>query len=163
MLGNYQGSLLLVSHDRTFLDNVVTSTLVFEGHGKIQEYVGGYQDWLRQAARLKTNQAIIEKTTKESSKDKPKTTTKLSYKEQKELADFPKLIEKLETEQHKLQSIIADPNFYQQSPEVIAKDTAKLKELEATLSTSLCALGKIRKIRLTHVNSAQGHEDRLLF
>lgn len=131
LLADYQGTLLLVSHDRAFLDNVVTSTLVFEGQGKISEYVGGYHDWLRQA---KTATPTIKKS--EAAKPvKPTTESKqkLSYQEQKELSILPKEIEKLETEQADLHQRMADPKFYQQPADQIAKTTAKLKEVKQKL------------------------------
>lgn len=137
LLANYQGTLLLVSHDRTFLDNVVTSTLVFEGEGKIQEYIGGYQDWLRQSKVLGKPKANTNKPTSQTANKQEissnKSVKKLGYKEQKELADLPGKIEKLEIEQLELQHLIADPQFYQNSADKVAKTMAKLQELEASL------------------------------
>lgn len=134
LLANYQGTLLIVSHDRTFLDNVVTSTLVFEGNGKIQEYVGGYKDWLRQAQAATpstTNTKPKDNSPKE--KEKPKQTNKLSYKDQKELEELPKKIEKLETEQTELLKITTSPDFYQQAQDKITEAMDKLKKLEKEL------------------------------
>ncbi|MBL9207332.1 MAG: ATP-binding cassette domain-containing protein, partial [Opitutaceae bacterium] len=102
LLVEYQGTLLVVSHDRDFLDNVVASTFVFEGDGRIGEYVGGYSDWLKdkeKAAKAAAAKVIpVEKAANPSS-SKPK---KLSSKEQKELAELPAQIEAIETEQEKL-------------------------------------------------------------
>jgi len=133
LLADYQGTLLLVSHDRTFLDNVVTSTLVFEGEGKIGEYAGGYEDWKRQrlAAPLKelpkhasaprtVAAAIVEKTNHKS--------RKLSYKEQRELEALPKKIEALEAEQSELRMRMGGADFYRQSGDKIA---AAMERLEA--------------------------------
>jgi len=132
LLTEYKGTLLLVSHDRTFLDNVVTSTLVFEGEGKIAEYVGGYQDWLRQRKIASPVTKTIEKP--KASEEKP--SQKLTSKEQKELAELPKKIEKLEQQQTDLHNQMADANFYQQDPEKIAKTTAQLKEAEQALAVA---------------------------
>lgn len=130
LLSNYQGTLLLVSHDRAFLDNVVTSTLVFEGNGIIQEFVGGYQDWLHQ--RKKTSLPSIEKN-KNLSEKSNKSTNKLSFKEEKELQELPQRIEKLEAMQHELQQLTSHADFYQQSPDIIANKMDDLKNIEEEL------------------------------
>lgn len=132
LLTQYQGTLLLVSHDRVFLDNVVTSTLVFEGNGKIEEYVGGYQDWQRQkkVVPVKIDVAIKKESSKERSEP---TTKKRSYKEQRELADLPKQIELLEKEQQDLTTQMADPDFYKQPAAVITETLSKLKQLESDI------------------------------
>ncbi|KHD09038.1 ABC transporter ATPase [Candidatus Thiomargarita nelsonii] len=130
LLSNYPGTLLLVSHDRHFLDNVVTSTIVFEGNGQIKEYVGGYQDWLRQ--RTVPHSAP----TKKAAKPRAQKTRKLNYKEQRELADLPKLIETLETEQAELQNLISQPDFYRGEADQINQSLARLKTLEAELQTA---------------------------
>ncbi len=131
---NYAGTVLIVSHDREFLNNVVTSIFAFEGDGCIKEYVGGYNDWLRQSIKI---QEIQQKEEKDSSKkDRQKQTTnshrKLSYKEKKELENIPQLIEKLETEQKQLHNDMLKPDFYKNSSEVAAV-TARLKELSKQL------------------------------
>ena len=137
----YQGTILLVSHDRAFLDHVVTSTLVFEGHGRIGEYVGGYTDWLRyaqqQLAAQKTEpppRAGRPKSARVTSADKPGGKNKKpTMKEQRELAELPSKIESLEAEQSRLHATIGDPAFYQQpGPEI----TAALARLE-TLTREL--------------------------
>jgi ATP-binding cassette subfamily F protein uup len=131
LLLEYEGTLLLVSHDRAFLDNVVTSTLVFEGDGRIGEYVGGYSDWLRQrqSAARESKPAVTGESVKLSASaskpaGKPK---KLSYKDQRELDDLPARIEALETEQAQLHMTVNDAGFYQQSPGDIS---AALERLE---------------------------------
>lgn len=123
-LVQYEGSLIIVSHDREFLDNVVTSILVFEADGSIQEYVGGYSDWLKRDKGLRVSDTpdFIESTSDQaesnpslgntSTADKP--TKKLSYKLQRELDNLPELIETLETEIQQLQSQLEDPAFYDQ-------------------------------------------------
>ena len=129
LLADYEGTLLLVSHDRTFLDNVVTSTLVFEGEGKFGEYAGGYEDWKRQ--RLGAPPGVLPKQAsprpfaaeKRSIKDR-----KLSYKEQRELEALPEKIEALELEQSELHMLMGDGNFYRQPSDKI---TTALERLEA--------------------------------
>ncbi len=131
LLCNYDGTLILVSHDRTFLDNVVTSTLAFEGDGVINEYVGGYEDWLRQSRASAQKSETKKSQTKEIKKDKPK--EKLSYKDQRELDGLPGLIENLEEEQEKFQRQVSQTDFYKQEQADIDKVLARLKELEKEL------------------------------
>lgn len=131
LLGQFPGTLLIVSHDRAFLDNVVTSTLVFEGDGKIEEFVGGYQDWLRQKKVIAPAAASV--SVEKIAKDKPKSSKKLSYNEQKELDELPKKIEALEAMQSDLQKQVSDPAFYQQSYEKIAETMAKVEKVEEQL------------------------------
>lgn len=133
LLAEYQGTLLLVSHDRAFLDNVVTSTFAFEGNGKIVEYVGGYQEWLRQT---KISKPITTPKTVSEKPHKPKAETKqkLSYNQQKELNEIPKKIEKLEQQQVELHQKIAGPAFYQKSSEQINAVMMQIKKFEEELT-----------------------------
>lgn len=134
LLCNYDGTLILVSHDRTFLDNVVTSTLAFEGEGVINEYVGGYEDWLRQS---RSNFSKVEKKAAASKQAKPeKKQTKLSYKAQFELDTLPQKIEALETEQTEIQEKIAEADFYQRDKKEVDKVLARLAELEKDLEVT---------------------------
>jgi ATP-binding cassette subfamily F protein uup len=142
LLLEYQGTLLLVSHDRAFLDNVVTSTLVFEGEGRIGEYVGGYSDWRRQrqAAARDTKPAPVAAASKPSasaaSVAKPATRPrKLSYKDQRELEALPARIEVLETEQAQLHATVNDAGFYQRSPDDINAALERLEALARELET----------------------------
>ncbi len=134
LLMDYAGTLLLVSHDRAFLDNVVTRSLVFEGDGRIAEYVGGYSDWLRQkkAAEKTARQDCVVKQVP-ATKAKPSTPGKLSYNEQRELDALPARIEALETEQAQLQEAVSDHAFYQQSAEKIPVVLARLESLATEL------------------------------
>jgi len=132
LLADYQGTLLLVTHDRTFLDNVVTSTLVFEGEGKVGEYAGAYQDWelQRMAALPKEGPKItvpspVVTTITEKTNDKHR---KLSYKERRELEALPKKIEALEAEQSTLHGLMSDGDFYRQPGDKI---TAAIERLQA--------------------------------
>ena len=109
LLIDYKGTVILVSHDRAFLNNVVTSTLVFDGSGTIEQYIGGYDDWLRQR---KTEQAV--KVTAPRAQTKSATASKkLSYKDQRELDGLPAQIEQLETQISTTSELISKPGFYQ--------------------------------------------------
>ncbi len=134
LLCNYDGTLILVSHDRTFLDNVVTSTLAFEGDGVVNEYVGGYEDWLRQSRTRPTPTQTKKADKKETKPEKKK--TKLSYKDQYELDTLPQKIESLESEQTEIQNQIAEPDFYQQDKKEVDKTLSRLSELEKELEST---------------------------
>ncbi|MHC4392388.1 MAG: ATP-binding cassette domain-containing protein [Planctomycetota bacterium] len=141
LLAAYTGTLLLVSHDRAFLDNVVTSTLVLEGDGRVREYVGGYEDYLRQrgpdskegAGASKPSAVAAAAAAAEPIASAP-TRRKLTWKEQKELDKLPARIEELEAEQAAIHETMAEPSFYSGPPDVIAAKGARLKELEEQLS-----------------------------
>jgi ATP-binding cassette subfamily F protein uup len=133
LLSNYPGTLLLVSHDRHFLDNVVTSTLVFEGAGEIKEYVGGYQDWLTQ--RTPPPAPSVPKTTPAPKPRQSKTRNKLGYKEQRELAKLPEKIEQSENELNELQTLVSLPDFYRGDAKKINHTLARIKTVEDELST----------------------------
>lgn len=133
LLMDYGGTILLVSHDRAFIDNVVSSTLVFEGEGIVNEYVGGYDDWLRQRPppKPKTTPPPASPAKQPSS---PRTKAKkLSYKDQRELDTLPGRIETLEGELEALQLRMSDPDLYRQDSEEIAKLQARMAELESDL------------------------------
>jgi ATP-binding cassette subfamily F protein uup len=152
MVSEYTGTLLLVSHDRAFLDNVVTSTLVFEGGGQVNEYVGGYTDWLRQrrvgsgaAGRTPSTTVFAAPATSkpvaqpaapvQTAAPKPR---KLSYKDQRELDALPAVIQKLEAEQAMLAAAIADPELFRrnlaQANAAVARLQAVEKELQAAFA-----------------------------
>jgi ATP-binding cassette subfamily F protein uup len=133
LLSNYSGTLLLVSHDRHFLDNVVTSTIVFEGAGQIKEYVGGYQDWLTQ--RTPPPAPSAPKTTPAPKPRQSKARNKLGYKEQRELAKLPEKIEQLENELSELQTLISRPDFYRGDAKQINQTLAHIKTVEDELSS----------------------------
>ncbi len=139
-LVEWPGTLLLVSHDRRFLDNVVTSTLAFEGNGRVQEYVGGYEDWLRQSrtaveashpARPQVAEPKVPPARKSTSK------SKRSFKEEKEYSDLPKRIAKLEEEQQQLQATMARPEFYKEGAGTIKKTMARVETIEQELLTAM--------------------------
>lgn len=141
LLMEYQGTLLLVSHDREFLDNVVTSTLVFEGVAQVNEYIGGYEDWLRQRRLSPAGNEMPDKgstgqTVHDATKDGEKKPRKLSYKEQRALEELPLQIEALESEQALLQKNLADPALYQTGGGEIPVITARLEAIEDELKVA---------------------------
>jgi len=146
LLLEYTGTLLLVSHDRAFLNNVVTCTLVFEGDGQVNEYVGGYDDWRRQAGE----QNLLNAGKKAGREKKPAApgtaasaagkknekkhgSRKLGYREQRELEALPQHIEKLEEEQKALFETMSEPSFYQEDGERIAAAKERAEALEREL------------------------------
>jgi ATP-binding cassette subfamily F protein uup len=134
---NYPGTVLLVSHDREFLNNVVTSTMAMEGEGIVKEYVGGYDDWVRQSKntpiiKQEPEKAPAKQTKRKQTADRPR---KLSFKEKKELEAIPKLIETLEIEQKQLHDAMANPDFYKKREDIPAV-AARLKELDKQLQTA---------------------------
>jgi ATP-binding cassette subfamily F protein uup len=135
LLLDYSGTLLLVSHDRAFLDNVVTSTLVFEGAGRVNEYVGGYEDWLRQRAPPEPPRPARPAPPRPEPKPRPEG-QKLSYKEQRELAELPKRIEALEAEEASLTETMADPRFFQGDKETITGAQQRLAAVQAELEAA---------------------------
>ena len=132
LLIEYPGTVLLVSHDREFLNNVVSSTLVFEGDGVVKDYDGGYDDWQRQRTISQTPAAFPE-TLMRPSKNGP-APRKLSFKEQRELESLPARIDQLETEQAALHVTMSAASFYQQPKSDIAATSAKLEALERELA-----------------------------
>jgi ATP-binding cassette subfamily F protein uup len=150
VLVDYKGTVLLVSHDREFMDNVVTGTLAFEAPGKVVEYVGGYDDWIRQggefnfdtsvespSAAVEGKASAKEKVSSAVGNEKTKTVKKLSYKDQREFEALPEKIEKLEAQQEELQQLASAAEFYQQEADVVNKHlelmTAVSSELELAL------------------------------
>lgn len=138
LLLDYKGTVLLVSHDRMFLNNVVTSTLVFEGDGRVNEYVGGYDDWLSQCGGKTGTEKKIKKDRPRKNGKSPgrKRPGKLGYMEKRELKALPGHIEKLEAEQKILYEKMADPEFYKQKGAQIGRIREKLSELEQELESA---------------------------
>ncbi|WP_431026033.1 ATP-binding cassette domain-containing protein [Halomonas sp. H5] len=139
LLLDFEGTLLLVSHDRTFMDNVVTGVLAFEGDGRVREYVGGYSDWVRQggklppapwegAARQRAEPVAEAETPQKATKSAAKKPAKLSYKLQRELDGLPARIEQLEAEVAEFEARVGDPDFYQQEA---SRVTATLEAMGA--------------------------------
>jgi len=139
LLADYQGTLLVVSHDREFLNNVVTCTLVLEGGGRVKEYAGGYDDWLRQR-EPQCEPPPAPATSPAMSENRPATVRptaerrrKLSFNEQRELESLPETIATLENEQRQLHSTLADPAFYRKDGGLIAATKEQLSAVETEL------------------------------
>jgi len=153
LLLEFTGTLLLVSHDRTFLNNVVTSTMVLEGGGAVNEYPGGYDDWLDQRketvpakkAEKKAYKKVREKT------EKPLVPRKLSLKEKMEFEGLPARIEKLEVEQKQVYGLLADLDFCQKNPQEIGPAKLRAEALEKEIITAY-----ERWEYLSNVSSAKG-------
>ena len=145
LLANYDGTLFLVSHDRAFLDNVVTQVIAFEGDGKLIEYVGGYEDWVR----VKKYQASIASATSGATAnpavstpprvpaEKPKASSKLSHKEARELEELPKRIEVLEREQIDIAAHLADGTLYRSDAKRAKQLQARSEEIGAEVSAAM--------------------------
>ena len=154
LLLNYQGNVLLVSHDRAFLNNVVTSILVFEGNGRVTEYIGGYDDWLKQGKK-DTVQTPSRSRKNGEKKPKPKSETpkKLTYRENLELESIPSLIESLEQEHAEIFKHLSDPAFYKRDSAEISGSKERLESLEIELEKAykrwevLESLKEIRMLR----------------
>jgi ATP-binding cassette subfamily F protein uup len=135
LLVDYDGTLLLVSHDREFLDNAVTSCLVFEGEGRVVEYVGGYSDW--EVSKKRQQQAAkagaAEPKVKFASEKPKKKREKLGYKDQRELDGLPQRIEGLEAELDELQTRLSDPEFYRTQGEQVAQLQQEVARVQTEL------------------------------
>ena len=149
LLVEYTGTLLIVSHDRDFLDNVVTSTLVFEGDGHIGDYVGGYADWVKEkekaAAKLAAALPAAEPPRQDS--QKPKAGRKLTNKERRELEELPAQIEAFETEQAELGAKLADPVFYQKERSAAATVKLRLDELDRRHAVAFARWEELEAVR----------------
>ena len=158
-LVEWPGTLLLVSHDRAFLDNVVTSTFVFEGDGRVREYVGGYEDWVRQRLGENTSKSVaggaVKGATRQGPEEKPKTTKivarrmKLSFKDQRELDGLPAAIDALEQEQKAVAERIAGPDFYKEGAESIKADARARRGTAAGPCCGVRTLGRPRRQKVT--------------
>jgi ABC transport system ATP-binding/permease protein len=148
LLEDYTGTVFLVSHDRTFLDNVVTQVIVAEGQGRWKEYVGGYSDWERVRDSAPTSAAPAPKKAEARPAAEPTATPapaaaapakpkKLSYKEQRELEELPQLIAKLEDEQTALNLTLSDPDFYKKTPAEARRLNERIAQIEEELMAAL--------------------------
>ncbi|MBB3119596.1 ATP-binding cassette domain-containing protein [Pseudoduganella violacea] len=145
LLEDYQGTVFLVSHDRMFLDNVVTQVIVAEGEGAWREYIGGYSDWERvravaPAASAKAEAKAEQKPAKAAAAPLAAPAAKakkLSFKEQRELDELPQLIAKLEDEQSALNIALSDPDFYKKTPAEAKRLNSRIAEIEAELLAAL--------------------------
>jgi ATP-binding cassette subfamily F protein uup len=131
MLAEYEGTLLIVSHDRDFLNRLVTSIIAVEGEGEVLEYVGGYDDYLRQRPEVKTETIRSKPASVESKTPNPR--ARLSYKENRELEQLPGRIDVFIAEIDKLEADLADPALYSKDPARFAKIATRLDEARAEL------------------------------
>jgi len=147
LLNEYTGTVLLVSHDREFVDNVANSSVVFEGNGMLREFIGGFTDvenWYKEQQEKrqqieKEEKAKVKNETNSASdspsaKSSPRKTKKLSYKDQRELESLPKELETLEEELEAMQEKVNDPDFFKQDSDITAKALAELADKEELLS-----------------------------
>ena len=149
-LCEYTGTLIVVSHDREFLDNVVTSTIVFEEDGKVQEYVGGYSDWARRGLKLAVTDNPYEQERRKraaAERRQNRKPTKLSYKDQRELDQLPAEIEQIETDIASLQETIAAPDFYTQDAELVQEKLQELSDMEAHLEQRIDRWGELESLQ----------------
>jgi len=130
LLSEYDGTILFISHDREFLNNIATSIFSFEGNGVIGEYAGGYDDWLLQ---IKIPEEPKPKEKKAPREKKPKEKTKLSFKEKRELEEIPEIIESKELRKEEIIALMSDPSFYQNQGDEVAAVNSELEEIEKEL------------------------------
>lgn len=153
LLLDYEGTLLLVSHDRAFLNNIVTSTLILDGSGDVKEFIGGYEDWKKQldevpaslvpASQGKLNTKPAQTTQTESKAESKPAVRKLSYNEKRELEELPQRIQRLEEEQHQLTVQMEAPEFYQQEGSIITQAVERLEQIQKELSQAYERWGEL--------------------
>jgi ATP-binding cassette subfamily F protein uup len=153
LLIDYTGTILIVSHDRTFINNIVTSTIVFEGDSVVKEYVGDYDDWLRQRPKeAKPSRAPASKPEAPPA-PAPRAQVKLRFSEQKELDALPQTIECFETEQQELFQTMGDPELYKKDKTDIAANNDRLEELKRLLAEAYERWEELEQLRLDIENS----------
>jgi ATP-binding cassette subfamily F protein uup len=148
MLIEYAGTVLMVSHDRAFLNNVASSTLVFEGRGRVREYVGGYDDWLRQRSPDTGGSKPVSPPKKAKPRTAPARPRKLTFKEQRELEKMPYIIEELEAEKRALFETLSDPALYKGAGDEISGYKARLDELERDLEQAYARWERLEDLAL---------------
>ncbi len=146
LLSEYSGTLLLVSHDRDFLNNVVSSTLVLAGDGSVREFVGGYDDWLQQAAGEAPAAQPVEKNVPEKGRPLKERPRKLSFKEERELETLPGQIASLEEEQAGLHARLSDPEFYKSAGSEVVTINARLAAIEQGLEEAYLRWDELEEI-----------------
>ncbi|MBA4397293.1 MAG: ABC transporter ATP-binding protein [Syntrophus sp. (in: bacteria)] len=143
----YTGTVLLVSHDRTFLNNVVTSTIVLEGEGRLQEYVGGYDDWLRHKGESAKVSLSASKELKAKKEPRVREKRKLSFKETRELEELPKKIEEVEKAKSELLQLLNSPDFYKDNhPARMIAANAELEALEGDLTAAYTRWNELEEL-----------------
>jgi ATP-binding cassette subfamily F protein uup len=163
-LAEYPGTVLLVSHDRRFLDNIVTQTIAAEGEGRWREYVGGYSDWLVQKAASAAARAAggpaafasLRRAAAATPAPTPSTRAKsrLGYKDQRELDSLPREIELLETEQAALLARMSAAEYHQSSPEAMRADSARAGMIEQEMAHKFARWEQLEELRLSSSGSA---------
>jgi ABC transport system ATP-binding/permease protein len=144
---NYTGTVLLVSHDRAFVNNVVTSTLVFEGNGAVKEYVGGYDDWLRQRTPLPQTLKGDEPKKAAVSLRTPRPKAKFGFKQQKELEALPQTIQNLETEQAELYRLMGEADFYKNDKAEIVVKKDRLEAIKGELAAAYARWEELEQLK----------------
>ena len=144
---DYKGTILLVSHDRTFLNNVVTSTISFDGEGYLSEYPGGYDDWIIQRPKLEPGENANIPPRQKKQRPKKELPRKLTFKEARELEEIPFTIENLEQEQKNLFNQMSDPELYKYSGEKITELKSRIEELESALTSAYARWEKLETIK----------------
>jgi ATP-binding cassette subfamily F protein uup len=158
LLLDYGGTLFLVSHDRAFLDNVVTEVIAFEGDGVLREYVGGYSDWLRQrsAPAKKEKKTPVSRPAADAARAKASTPAKLTFKETRELEALPGTIAALESEQSDVTRQLADSALYRDEPERVKALQARYTWIEAELMRWLARWEELEARHKTDFNGGVG-------
>ena len=147
LLADYSGTLFLVSHDREFLNNVVTGTVVLAGNGEVREYVGGYDDWLSQSAAETPVQNSQAKTAPSKPRPPAERPRRLSFKEERELEALPEMIALLEKEQASLHRQLSDPEFYKSAGAGVSALNARLEEIELELEKLLTRWEELESVK----------------
>jgi len=158
ILVDFPGTVLLVSHDRAFLDNVVSSSLVFEGNGVVREYVGGFEDWLRQGGSMQrlveSGEKVLKPTETQTAKEtatpaqpKPASGKKLSYKLQRELDGLPAEIEQLEEEQQTLENMTVEAGFYQKDQDEVSQVLQRLTDLAGLIEEKMDRWAELEELK----------------
>lgn len=158
LLSDFDGTLLLVTHDREFLNNVVTSTIVFEGGGRVKEYPGGYDDWLNQRPETTYTQRpedILKK--QKSSLSSPAASSgtyrdKLTFREEKELESLPELISSLESEYEQIIQMMSEADFYRKPPGEIERIKSRSKELETQINDKYNRWQRLEELKESYIN-----------
>jgi len=153
LLIDYTGTILIVSHDRTFINNIVTSTVVFEGDSVVKEYVGDYDDWLRQRPQEAKPSSSSAGKQEAPPAQAPRARVKLRFSEQKELDELPQTIDSLESEQQALFQIMGDPELYKKDRADIAANNDRLEELKRLLAEAYERWEELEQLRLDIENS----------
>jgi ATP-binding cassette subfamily F protein uup len=149
----YSGTILLVSHDRTFLNNVVTSTIALEGEGRLREYVGGYDDWLRQNGKSDTLSHAAPKELKTKREKPPREKRKLSFNETRELEGLPQKIEEMEKAKSELLELLNSPDFYKDHDHLrMTAVNTKLEELEVDLTLAYARWDELEELAASFGN-----------